>query len=186
MTKVGEIERKTQNRVVTLFQKQLGYDYLGNWHDRENNSNIDEELLRRHIVKRKYSPALISKALYEINRVTGDQSKNLYDINKEVYSLLRYGVKVKEEAGETTQTVWLIDWSNPNNNQFAIAEKVTAMGEHTKRSDIVLSINGIAVGVLELKRSTVSVSEGIRQNLDNQNNIFIKQFSSFHFFWKNI
>ena len=38
----------------------------------------------------------------------------------------------------------------------------------TKRPDIVLYINGIAVTVLELKRSIVSVTEGIRQNLDNQ------------------
>ncbi len=47
---------------------------------------------------------------------------------------------------------------------------------NTKRPDIVIYVNGIALGVLELKRSTVSVSEGIRQNLDNQKDIFIKQF----------
>jgi type I restriction enzyme R subunit len=42
----------------------------------------------------------------------------------------------------------------------------------------VLYVNGIALGVLELKRSTVSVSEGIRQNLDNQKKIFIEHFFS--------
>ncbi len=49
-------------------------------------------------------------------------------------------------------------------------------GEHTKRPDVVLYVNGIALGVLELKRSIVSVSEGIRQNLDNQKKIFIQPF----------
>ncbi|MCP4360367.1 MAG: HsdR family type I site-specific deoxyribonuclease, partial [Chloroflexi bacterium] len=44
--------------------------------------------------------------------------------------------------------------------------------------DLVLYVNGIALGVMELKRSTVSVSEGIRQNLDNQKHIFIKPFFS--------
>ena len=39
---------------------------------------------------------------------------------------------------------------------------------HTKRPDVVLYVNGIALGVLELKRSTVSMAEGIRQNLDNR------------------
>ena len=49
---------------------------------------------------------------------------------------------------------------------------------HDKRPDIVLYVNGIALGVLELKRSTVSVAEGIRQNLDNQKKIFIQPFFS--------
>ncbi len=178
MTAVGAIERKTQNRVVGLFRKQLEYDYLGNWEDRENNSNIEEEYLVKHLVKQGYSPSLISKAIHELNKTAGDQSKHLYDINKEVYILLRYGVKVKEGAGENTQTVELIDWKNIENNHFAIAEEVTVKGEHTKRPDIVVYINGIAVAILELKRSTVSVSNGIRQNLDNQKSIFIRQFFS--------
>ena len=61
-------------------------------------------------------------------------------------------------------------------NDFGIAEEVTLKGQHTKRPDVVLYINGIAIGVLELKRSTVSVSEGIRQNLTNQREDFIERF----------
>ncbi|BAY24212.1 type I site-specific deoxyribonuclease, HsdR family protein [Calothrix sp. NIES-2100] len=177
MSQVGQRERQTQNRIVQLFQQQLKYRYLGDWHDRPNNSNIETEILTAFLRdKQGYSNSLITKALYELNKVAGDQSKSLYDINKQVYSLLRYGVKVKEEVGENTQTVWLIDWEEPLENDFAIAEEVTVKGENTKRPDIVIYINGIALGVLELKRSTVSVSEGIRQNLDNQNSIFIKSF----------
>jgi len=100
----------------------------------------------------------------------------LYDANKEVYRLLRYGVKEKEGSGEHTQTVWLIDWENPKANDFAIAEEVSIKGEYKKRPDVVLYVNGIALGVLELKRSTISVSEGIRQNLDNQSKDFIRNF----------
>src|SRR5690606_28421316 len=103
-------------------------------------------------------------------------SRNLYDANQAVYSLLRYGVKVKPEVGAQYETVWLIDWANPENNDFAIAEEVTIKGEHIKRPDIVLYVNGIALGVLELKRSTVAVSEGIRQNLDSQRANFIRDF----------
>ena len=103
-------------------------------------------------------------------------SKTLYDANREVYRLLRYGVKVRPAAGEQTDTVWLIDWENPENNDFAIAEEVTVSDKNTKRPDLVLYVNGIALAVLELKRSTVSVTEGIRQNLDNQKKDFIQSF----------
>ena len=101
---------------------------------------------------------------------------SLYDANRTVYGLLRYGVKVQPAVGEQNVTVWLIDWKNAANNDFAIAEEVTVAGENTKRPDLVLYVNGIALGVLELKRSIVSVSEGIRQNLDNQKKEFIRPF----------
>ena len=103
-------------------------------------------------------------------------SKTLYDANRDVYGLLRYGVKVKPDVGERHVTVWLIDWSKPAKNDFAIAEEVTVSGVNAKRPDIVLYVNGIALGVLELKRSTVSVSQGIRQNLDSQKKAFIQLF----------
>ena len=105
-------------------------------------------------------------------------STTLYGANLKVYEQLRYGVPVQAREGEHHQTVWLIDWKNPDNNHFGIAEEVTVVGENTKRPDIVLYVNGIALGVLELKRSTVSVSEGIRQNLDNQRREFIPSFFS--------
>jgi type I restriction enzyme R subunit len=176
MTDVGQIERITQNRVITLFRKQLDYQYLGNWIDRENNSNIEQDSLRKYLSKKGYTQTLISKAIYELTRTATNQSKSLYDINKNIYTLLRYGVNVKEDAGKNTRTVKLIDWEHPLENDFAIAEEVTVMGENNKRPDVVLYVNGIALGILELKRSTVSVFEGIRQNLDNQDQTFIRPF----------
>ena len=85
-------------------------------------------------------------------------------------------MKVRPGVGEQTVTVHLIDWEDPDTNDFAIAEEVTIEGNNTKRPDIVLYVNGIAVGVLELKRSTVSPAQGIRQNLDNQKRDFIRPF----------
>ena len=49
MSDVGQLERKTQDRVVELFREQLGYDYLGNWEDRDGNSNVEVELLTRNL-----------------------------------------------------------------------------------------------------------------------------------------
>ncbi len=172
---VGQVERKTQERILKLFTEKLEYIYLGNWEERADNSNVELELLAKFL-KGKYDDILIKKAISEFQKVATNQNKGLYDINKEVYSLLRFGVQVKENVGENKQTVRLIDWADPAKNDFYIAEEVTIKGQHDKRPDIVLYVNGIAVAVLELKRSTVSVAEGIRQNLDNQKDIFIKNF----------
>jgi type I restriction enzyme, R subunit len=178
MSKVGQIERATQHRIVMLFRDSLGYEYFGNWIDREDNKNIEEEYLRPFLAKR-YDETLISRALFQLHKVAGNLTNGLYSCNKEVYQLLRYGVKVKPDVGENTETVWLIDWEHPENNHFAFAEEVAVNANpeaFDKRPDIVLYVNGIALGVLELKRSTISVAEGIRQNLDNQKREFIEPF----------
>ncbi|MBZ0168647.1 type I deoxyribonuclease HsdR [Candidatus Methylomirabilis lanthanidiphila] len=183
MSTVGQIEKKTQARVVRLFREQLGYDYLGDWTEREGNRNIEEELLRAFLRdKQGYDEALITRALHVFGKAAGDSSKSLYDRNRAVYDMLRYPVKVKPGAGDNTEDIWLVDWKHSERNHFAIAEEVTVPGSnakaHTKRPDVVLYVNGIALGVLELKRSTISVAEGIRQNLDNQKKVFIEHFFS--------
>ncbi len=176
MSKVGAIERVTQNRIVKLFKDQLGYDYLGDRKDREN-KNIEPSLLKAFLQKQGYSDKLIERALHELDQAAalGD-GRSLYDANKDVYRLLRYGIKVKEGAGEQNQTVWLINWTEPEKNDFAIAEEVTVKGNNTKRPDVVLYLNGIAIGVVELKRSIIGLTEGIRQNLLNQRKDFIRPF----------
>ncbi len=177
MSKVGQIERATQQHVIQLFQHTLGYRYLGNWQDRADNRNVEEPLLTAWLKRQGHTDRVISRVLRELDQARAlGGSKTLYDANRAVYSLLRYGVKVQPTAGAQYRTVWLIDWQNIDNNDFALAEEVTVAGVNTKRPDLVLYVNGIALGVLELKRSTVSVSEGIRQNLDNQKREFIRPF----------
>ena len=85
---------------------------------------------------------------------------------------------VKIEAGKVTETVQLINWAEPEKNDFAIAEEVTLKGNQERRPDIVLYVNGIAIGVLELKNSRVSIGDGIRQNLSNQQPEFNAWFFS--------
>jgi type I restriction enzyme, R subunit len=176
LTEVGQLERKTQNRIVALFRDRLGYEYLGNWEDREQNSNVEEQYLRKYLIKAKYSETLVKKAIDELKKAASRSQTSLYDLNKEVYSLLRYGIKVRKGLGVNYETVKPIDWENPEDNDFAIAEEVTIKGNRTKRPDIVLYVNGIALGVIELKRSIVSPSEGIRQNIGNQKEEFIRPF----------
>lgn len=176
MNAVGEIERITQNRIIKLFREELGYRYLGNWEIRPNNSNIEEGLLRSYLIRRGYKGTAINKALHELGKAANNYHESLYNNNKNVYKLLRYGVQVKARVGENYQTVQLIDWHHPEKNDFGIAEEVTVLGNKEKRPDIVLYVNGIAIAVLELKRSTVSIGDGIRQSIVNQRKEFIESF----------
>ena len=155
----------------------FGYAYLGDWQNRANNRNVEPELVRDWLERQGYGDGVITRALHELDKATAlGGSKTLYDANRETYDRLRYGLKVQPGVGQQTVTVWLIDWDNPGSNDFAVAEEVTVTGRNTKRPDLVLYVNGIALGVLELKRSTVSVTEGIRQNLDSQKPEFMRPF----------
>ena len=176
MTGVGEAERATQNRVLNLFKDELGYRYLGDWSDRSGNSNIEEDVAAAYLKGAGYSAAQISAALYQLRTAAGNTGQSLYARNEAVYKLLRYGASVKTEAGRPTETVEFINWAQPEKNDFAIAEEVTLKGGFERRPDIVLYVNGIAVGVLELKNSRVSIGDGIRQSLSNQRPEFNEWF----------
>lgn len=178
MSNIAQIERITQNRIVKLFREKLDYDYLGNWEERTTNNNIEEELLKKYLTKAGYSDELSKRAIYHLQTEARHNDRNLYNNNKEVYKLLRYGKEVTGSASEKYERVQFINWNEPEKNDFAIAEEVTVLGKREKRPDIVLYVNGIALGVLELKRSTISIGDGIRQNLVNQQPEFIQPFFS--------
>jgi type I restriction enzyme R subunit len=168
MTNVSKPERATQERVIELFTKTLGYQYLGDWSDRAGNHCIEEGLLSAFLTRSGYSPAHINATLHKLRSDALLHGRSLYAANQAVYQLLRYGISVKVEAGQVNETVRLVNRDKPTDNDFAIAEEVTLKGGHERRPDIVLYLNGIAVGVLELKNSRVGLGEGIRQCLSNQ------------------
>lgn len=176
MSSVGQRERLTQDRVVGILSSQLGYEYAGDWKDRAN-SNVEEELLRQNLLARGYDEDLVRRAIQQfVTAASLPAGGSLYDANRRVYGLLRYGVKVKRSVSENFETIWLIDWKDPEANHFVVAEEVSIKGKHTKRPDVVLYVNGIALGVIELKRSKVSVGDGIRQHLGNQKADFVRPF----------
>lgn len=178
--KIGQVERRTQERIIRLFAEQLSYAYLGNWHHREGNSNIEPELLAAYLRSTgSYDDTLIARAIDQLRRAANDSTKTPYERNRDVYEILRYGAKLPLGPDQPTVTVWLIDWANPENNHFGVAEEVTLPGaEFGKRPDIVLYVNGIALGMLELKRSIVEVGQGIRQLISSQRSEFIQNFFS--------
>ena len=119
MSDVGKPEIETQKRIVALFRDELGYDYLGDWEDRDGNSNIDEDLLTLWLSNSGYTPEQISRALDLLSTEANNHRRTLYGNNQAVYNLMRYGVPVKIDAGEATETVHLINWQDPARNDFA-------------------------------------------------------------------
>lgn len=180
-----DLERKVQNKVLQWLTTAedkggLGYTYLGNLEDLDNKS-VKEDLLKKNLKKRGYNKKQISKAVNELVSKSNNQVDTLYQINKDIYSLIRYGLQGVKDEDRNRQTVHYIDWKNINENDFYVAEEVSVKcfnQRERKRPDIVIYINGIALGIFELKRSCVSIGEGIRQNLTNQKKEYIQNFFS--------
>lgn len=180
---IGEPERPVQNRLLALFKEKLKYEYLGNYEYRTCNRNIERKLLFDYLMStKKWSGDEAKRAITELEKEAYCTPQNMQEKNEKVYSLLRYGVNVSPDVGTKKITVNLIDWEHPDKNQFYIAEEVTINSStpdsFTKRPDLVIYVNGIALAVMELKRSKVSVHDGIRQTIGNQQENFIRPFFS--------
>lgn len=180
---IGEPERSVQNRLLALFKEKLKYEYLGNYEYRTCNRNIERKLLFDYLMStKKWSGDEAKRAITKLEKEAYCTPQNMQEKNEKVYSLLRYGVNVSPDVGTKKITVNLIDWEHPDKNQFYIAEEVTINSStpdsFTKRPDLVIYVNGIALAVMELKRSKVSVHDGIRQTIGNQQENFIRPFFS--------
>jgi len=171
-------ERETQDQLIDVFKNKLKYQFLGNWHDTKRTLSFEENLLTDFLKnKQNYSDIFVKKIIDKFKRISTDLTNGLYFANSETYRLLRYGVNI-QQVGEPDQTAWLIDWKNPENNHFAIAEEVTIFDKEIIRPDLIIYVNGIALAIIELKNSQTDIAKAIHQLLRYQKNDATKFFTT--------
>lgn len=195
---ISQKERQYQNEIVKLFRERLNYEYLGsfqypkNSQTRENgekNTPIIESELRRFLSSKEYGYTKIQieeaiRQTKEMARLSDSRRGTLADTNNKLYEVLTTHIAIQPDAEHHHENVYLFDFNNPLANNFAIAEEVSYIDELTgkhSRPDLVVYVNGIALCVIELKRSTVSLEEGIKQNLSNEIDLIPSFFTTAQF-----
>ena len=122
------------------------------------------------------NPDLSSEAIeLAIEELTRDRSiMSPANANREVYRLLKNGVKVSfrgKENEETVENVRVIDWNEPSNNDFFLASQFWVTGEmYKRRADLVGFVNGLPLVFIELKASHKRMEHAYRDNLRDYKN----------------
>jgi len=131
---------------------------------------------------RKLNPNLADDAIYSaVEELTRDRSSlSMVNANGEVYRLLRHGVKVSyknDEGEETDEVVKVIDWNNPENNDFLLVSQFWVAGEiYKRRADLVGFVNGIPLVFIELKSSARRLENAYNDNLRDYKNTIPQMF----------
>lgn len=161
-------EANFENSIIDLFQNNLGYDYLyGPNIERDFYNPLYEEVLldSLHRLNNGAPDDAIQDALFKIKNF---ENGELVQKNAVFMDYLQNGVPVRYFANgeEHSSIVYLVDYKNPKNNSFIIANQWTFIENSNKRPDVILFLNGLPVVLIELKspsREETDVSEAYRQ-----------------------
>jgi type I restriction enzyme R subunit len=126
-------------------------------------------------------PEAIQLAIEELTRDRSTLSPA--NANREIYKLLKEGVNVpvrRDDGEETIETVRVIDWENPENNDFFLASQFWISGEmYKRRADLVGFVNGLPLLFVELKASHKRLEHAYERNLRDYKDTIP------HAFWHN-
>ena len=153
-------------KTINAFNEYKGVNILG----RESHSEV-VLVPRLRVALRRLNPALSKEALdLAIEELI--RPRYLLDLaqaNREVYLLLKNGVSVHildKEGGETVETVRIIDWDTPANNDFLLVSQLWVNGPiHTRRPDVVGFVNGLPLVLCEFKASHKAVEDAFNDNI---------------------
>ena len=161
-------ESNYENAVLQLFQEQLGYTYIyGPDVERDYHSPLYEDILLPCLWR--VNPSLPIDALNEaVYKLKNFESGTLLQKNMVFMDYLQNGVPVKYfvNGEERSTLVYLVDFKNPANNDFTIANQWTVVENSEKRPDVILFVNGLPLVVVELKspsREETDASAAYRQ-----------------------
>ena len=165
--------------------KNLGYIYLPSEETEKNRGNLYNVLLSDILKEKlielneyeykgqtyKFSEKNIEQAMKDLDEPLTD---GLVRTNEKIYDTLMLGRSYEENLPDGSRksfSLKYVDWDHVSNNIFHVVEEFTVEredGQGNVRPDIVLFVNGIPFGVIECKRASVEISQGISQMLRNQ------------------
>ena len=161
-------ESDYEKAVIQLFTQMLGYVHVyGPDVGRDHHDPLYEDLLLPAL--RRINPGLPLEALNEaVHKIKHFETGTLLQKNMTFTDYLQSGVPVKyvEEGEERAALVWLVDFRNPANNDFTVANQWTIVENSEKRPDVILFVNGLPLAVMELKspsREETDASAAYRQ-----------------------
>ena len=161
-------EADYENSVIELFRNDLGYEYAyGPDIERDFYSPLYEEVLLDSLYRlnRGLPDDAIQDALFKLKNF---ENGELVQKNAVFMDYLQNGIPVRffVDGDERSSIVYLVDYKNPNNNSFIVANQWTFIENSNKRPDIILFLNGLPVVLVELKspsREETDVSEAYKQ-----------------------
>jgi len=161
-------EADYENSVIELFRNDLGYEYAyGPDIERDFYSPLYEEVLLDSLnrLNRGLPDDAIQDALFKLNNF---ENGELVQKNAVFMDYLQNGIPVRYfvDGEERSSIVYLVDYKNPDNNSFIVANQWTFIENSNKRPDVILFLNGLPVVLVELKspsREDTDASEAYRQ-----------------------
>src|SRR6202165_2943954 len=163
---------------IALFAR-LGYETVNAFHEKPGKRGmLGRETLHEVVLVprlrdalRRLNPGVACEAIeLAIIDVTSDRRVlSPANANREIYRLLKDGVKVKmrgEGDAEIDETVRIIDWNTPENNDFLLVSQLWVAGEmHKRRADLVGYVNGLPLVLVELKTTHKRLENAYKDNL---------------------
>lgn len=161
-------EANYENSVIELFRDDLGYEYAyGPDIERDFYSSLYEEVLLDSLYRlnRGLPDDAIQDALFKLKNF---ENGELVQKNAVFMDYLQNGIPVRYfvDGEEHSSIVYLVDYKNPDNNSFIVANQWTFIENSNKRPDVILFLNGLPVVLVELKspsREETDASEAYRQ-----------------------
>ncbi len=161
-------EANYENAIISLFSEKLGYTYFyGPDIERDYHSPLYDEVLEESLrrINRNLPLEAISDAIFKLKNF---ENGELVQKNALFMGYLQNGIEVRYfvDGEERSSIVYLVDYKNPDNNSFIIANQWTFIENSNKRPDVILFLNGLPVVLIELKspsREETDSSEAYRQ-----------------------
>jgi type I restriction enzyme R subunit len=180
MTPTGYTEDALVEKPAIALLKELGWETFNAYHEFDHGmSPLGRETKAEVVLKTRLREALLDKnpgvsveAIHQaIEELTRDRSRmSMVAANREIYHLLKSGVRVSvpdpEGNGETVEVVRVVDWDDPENNDFLLCSQFWVTGDmHTRRADLVGFVNGLPLLFIELKAAHRRLETAFTGNL---------------------